>query len=462
MNEYEYNQEEEKILKIMKMNQDESLSLLNDASMKTIRNSADKTIQDAVSLLKSLGVSEISMNPTSKQDKSTVKASLKSFEELFEEADTKYDTIVFEDLLSAEEFQKAYDDIARINKEFSQRTSIRNKVDLSFLAVAVALQVTKTLVTPTIASKFDYGESFDPSERKPHNDKTIESEHKKANDNYRDKNIEKHGTGQWINFLYQTPPYDTTVGSPDIGVNMEGKYHRLHTLGHDPILGWIFGTLNIMTDIVTLKDMSCYRVQRKPKLKITPNQVSPLNMLVEAKEVALADHMNLPAAVFAQCQHYKSDAYTKCGLPIPFLEVFAPALAGKLYKNQYDALCLARDTKIVGVSAVVSIMINMLISLIHGLYYNPEKESNRDLYEVRTRKILLISNSIASSSSIIYAGITKNPKNLDLGGLLVTVTRLFSDVRFMARIKEEFIQNELDNQLKEELMEIDALLAEYQ
>ena len=147
MSKYEYNQEEEKILKVMKLNQDESLSLLNDASMKTTRNNADKTIQDAVSLLKSLGVSDISMNPTSKRDKSIVKASVKSFEELFYEADHKYDAISFEDLLSAEEFQKAYDDIARITKEFPQRTSIRNKVDLSFLAVAVALQVTKTLIT---------------------------------------------------------------------------------------------------------------------------------------------------------------------------------------------------------------------------------------------------------------------------------------------------------------------------
>ena len=79
------------------------------------------------------------------------------------------------------------------------------------------------------------------------------------------------------------------------------------------------------------------------------------------------------------------------------------------------------------------------------------------MYEVRTRKILLISNSIASTSTIINTAITKNPKNLDIGSLLNTITHLFTDLRFIARIKQEFIENEISDRLMKEIAEIDAL-----
>ena len=79
----------------------------------------------------------------------------------------------------------------------------------------------------------------------------------------------------------------------------------------------------------------------------------------------------------------------------------------------------------------------------------------RDLYEVRTRKILLISNSIAST--IINAAITKNPKNLDIGSLLNTVTHLFPDIRFIVKIKQKFINSEISNRMQEKLDEIDSL-----
>jgi hypothetical protein len=47
---------------------------------------------------------------------------------------------------------------------------------------------------------------------------------------------------------------------------------------------------------------------------------------------------------------------------------------------------------------------------------------------------------------------------LDVGGLLVTVRRLFTDLRFIAKVKEEFIQNHLDGALLAELNELDKYL----
>lgn len=307
--------------------------------------------------------------------------------------------------------------------------------------VASALQVTKSLVFPYIAEKFHYGESFDKSERLAHDDKSIEQAHKDANDEFKEKH-KKHKKGRWIEILYQTPAYDITKGSKDLGINMGGAYHRMYTLGHDPILGWVFGTMNILTDVITFNNFQSYRVTRKP-MRITQEYVPIYRMFQESYDLVKADYLNLPAAIFAQAQHLKSDEYTKIGLPIPILSSINEEFASELYRSNYDALCLARDLKVIGVSFAVSKIFDIIISLVHGLFREVDEDKN--LYEVRTRKILLYSNSIASASTIVNACITSNPKNLDIGSLLNTVTHLFTDIRFIQQIKQEFLEKEFYN-----------------
>ena len=329
--------------------------------------------------------------------------------------------------------------IEAVEREFKKKTSIINKKDLSFLAIGVAIFVAKGILFQYYAEANNYGKKIDPLKRFDHNDKKIEQAHRRANDAFRDRNVQKHGTGSWINYIYQTPPYDITKGSPLIGRNMEGRYHRYHTLGHDPILGWIFGTANILTDTVTFEDFVTNRVSRKPLMKITSEIVPIPTLFVESYNLVREDPLNLAAAIFAEGAHLASDRYTKLGLPVPVLEVFNSDLAGALYKSQYDELCLQRDLGIIAKSASLSILINMIIGLVHGLFYDEKKDFSRDLYEVRTRKILLLSNVIGSTSNIVTAIIEKKPSALDIGGLLVTISRLFTDLRFITRIREEYL-----------------------
>lgn len=376
--------------------------------------------------------------------------------------------------------EKGYKELSEsIDGEFAKRTSIKNKTDLKFLAVAIALEVAKGLLYPIVAEKAGYSQSFDPDTRLDHNDKAIKEAEKNAQDKFRDDNVKKKGQGKWIEFVYRKVPYDITAGTGSMeDVNLHGGEHRLYTLGHDPILGWIFGTANILTDVITispgavtnalnaenkaagvfkLASMRSYRVVREPKMKITPERVPMPLMFKESYDVAREDPMNLPAAVFRQGLHLKTDINTKMGLPVPVLEEFAPDFASKLYKDHYDALCFARDVKIIGVSAAVSIIIDTMIGLIHGLYYDPQKDGSRDLYEVRTRKILLIANTIGTSSNLIFTYLSGNVKSLDIGGLLVTLSHLFSDTRFLLNVKKEFVENKLYEKISAEMAELDAI-----
>lgn len=468
MSRFKYSSDELDINKVLKMNQDISKSLLEDTDMKATRNSADSNIASSIELLRSLGknkeLTKLSTKISESNHNRTLehRPQLEPWEKIVEQANLyEPNPVILEDIMTEDEIQGALDEAEEINNQFSRKTSIVNKTDLSFLAIATALQVAKALIFPYVAEKFNYGKSFDSSERLDHNDKILEKKHKEANDKFRDKHMGQHGTGQWINILYQTVPYDITRGSADLGINMGGKYHRLHTLGHDPILGWIFGTANILTDCITFNNFHTNRISRidpvtgSKKMIITPEVVFIGQMFKECYDMARADFLNLPAALFAQAQHLKSDEFTKLGLPVPLLSSINEEFASKLYSENYDALCFARDAKIVGASFVVTKLFDIIISLTHGLFRKTDED--KDLYEVRTRKILLISNSIASTSTIINTAITKNLKNLDIGSLLNTITRVFSDVRFIMNIKKEFIESEISNKLMKEIAEIDTL-----
>lgn len=454
MGKYNYTDREKDFNKVLKINQNESFSLEKQCSSQIYK--LDEHINSSEALLKSLGYALPNKPVIKKEQKLSSKIQeIKSYDDLVKKANAEiHNDVELEDLLSEKEFQEAYKRLDAIHDEFSHKTSIVNKTDLIFLGIATALQTAKSLLFGRVAGKFDYGNSFNPDARLAHNDKSIEKEHRRANDGFKEKH-ENNGHGYWMYILYQTPPYDITKGSPSINRNMEGGYHRIHTLGHDPILGWIFGTANILTDTITFEDFKSNRVIRNPKMMITPESVPLAKLFGESFEMCKADSLNLPAAIFAEGCHLKSDEFTKLGLPVPILEAINTDFASKLYKSNYDALCFSRDLKIVGASAGISIFIDMIIGLVHGLF-NKEK-INKDLYEVRTRKILLISNSIASTSNIIQTLITDNPKNLDIGGLLVSLSHLFMDLRFISRIKEEFIKQELNKDLIKELERLDSI-----
>ena len=468
MSKFKYTNDELDLNKVLKVNLDVSETLLNDIEMSQKRFKADANIDSSLELLRSLGkgkvLDELSEDIMKRSENRQLenRPIIESWDDIVKQANLKEPNLVLlEDFISESEIQRAFDELDDIESTFSKKTSIINKTDLAFLTIATALQVTKSLVFPYVAGKFEYGKSFDQSKRLNHNDKSIEKMHRESNDKFKNKHVNKHGTGYWINILYQTVPYDITKGSKELGINMGGKYHRLYTLGHDPVLGWLFGTANILTDCITFNNFHTNRVSRidpltgSKKMVITPEIVPLGKMFSECYEMTKADWLNLPAAIFSQAQHLKSDEFTKLGLPVPFLSTINESFASKLYSENYDALCFARDAKIIGSSFIVSKIFDMIISLCHGLFKNVNED--RDIYEVRTRKILLISNAIASTSTIINASITSNPKNLDIGSLLNTMVHLFTDVRFILKIKKEFIESEISERLQKEIDEVDSL-----
>lgn len=336
-----------------------------------------------------------------------------------------------------------------LDREFEKKTGL-NGVDISILFLATALQVVRWALLPELGAIINKDNRISDSE----GDKIVKERKRKYADKHSDWEMNKGDKGYktWKEIVFSSVPYDATKGAPSLGINMEGRYHRYKTLGHDPVLGWIFGTMNIISDTITLNNFRTFNVEKMHFMDETSVEVAFYKALDSISE----DKNRLPAAIFRQALHYQSDKYTKQGLPIPVLGVFSEDFAGKLYRSQYDALCLANDLKKIGDQAKYAILINMIISLIHGLFYDETHYSNRDIYEVKTRKILSYSNAIATGSNVIcvaigaFLGNEGAIKKIDIGGLIVTINRLLTDSEFIRSVKDEFVFGSFKNMIQGE------------
>lgn len=374
-----------------------------------------------------------------------------------------------EEIRVIEVLQNADKIFEKLDRTFEERTSL-SKTDVSILMVATALQLIRIYLLPRFQEKYSDDNRLD------HDDEIIKEMEKEEIERY--KNDPKHkkwksvksekGYRSWQEIAFTIKvPYDATRHS-NAGFfdrNMRSGDHRVKTLGHDPILGWLFGVANIMTDTITICPE--YKIgEKKIKLPLIesydvdmgPNfcwkeQTTNWNVFKGAIESTKEDKHRLYAALFSQSLHFASDKYTKMGLPVPFLSLIDADKAYEIYHEGYDYLDYLYDTQVLRramKSAAQAMMINMIVGGIHKLFYNPNKDYDKVMYNVRTRKVILYSNMIATGSDVVqtacraYVGDEKALKDFDLGGFLVTLSRLITDSMFIMKVKEEFLFNEWD------------------
>ncbi|MDR1320704.1 MAG: hypothetical protein LBK56_04670 [Gracilibacteraceae bacterium] len=368
-----------------------------------------------------------------------------------------------------EHFGRAGEIMADLDAEFSKATGITYSKDLTFLFVAIGLLCAKWLIMGKIAP-LDFDFKHEPSNESRIADKegkSIEDKKSKEELDKIKKTIEKdkdiytdEGYRTVFQILTRPVPYDAFAPKefpiPGHLQQLSGLNHHAYTLGHDPILGYLFGPINIMTRTLTYKSpgLETFTVTEKG------NRIYGRSSIGEAFFVAWkafkADIKRLPAAVAREGIHLYSDKTGKTGLPIPFLSAekaqeliekgWNSDEAEKAIKKVTGAL--GKDFAIVGIQFAVSLLINEIIKAIHMLMYDEEKDGDIRLYQVRTRKILLTANCISSASNILVAtGIAiaaKNPaeaaKRFDIGGFIATIHRLVSDTKFIREIKQEYLK----------------------
>lgn len=363
--------------------------------------------------------------------------------------------------------------ISDIDKQFAQATKL-NKTDIAFLFAATALQCARWILLPSLDLDF---KPTPPSERltSQQGAQTERQQQKAFLDKHQQDAIRSSALDYfgWNEIIGAPVPYDAMKGSENfsvlgdfspLGTQLYGKNHHVATLGHDPLLGWVFGTMNIMSRTVTMKDFSSYNVEMNNRMLkegsliffqdnrqtiTTPTSLPVIvgNCIYSFTE----DNKRLFAAVARQGMHLTSDAFTKMGLPIPMLNAVRAQNLLELGWNSAEAekviKQMGKNLAVIGAQAGLSILINFIIKSLHFLYFDGdlENQTELDLYEVKARKILSYSNAISSGSNILYVALSKDIQKLDIGGIMVTIYRLISDHKFITSIKKEFLEKEWAN-----------------
>lgn len=249
------------------------------------------------------------------------------------------------------------------------------------------------------------------------------------------------------------------LGVKEKNKNLFGKNHHSATLGHDPVLGYFFGTINIMTSTITFNKPLF--PTNKVNHPVINESVSFIKTFYTAIEAGIDDKYRIPAAIIRQTMHLASDVNTKMGLPIPLLNA---EMQQKLLEKGWNSKELEKITKVLGknlavfsLQVIIGIFINMIIKTLHLMMYDEAKDGNYDLYNVRTQRILKISNIIAESLNIVYVGSsivigkqTGNPelikegmKRIDLGGYIVAVHQIVKSSLVQEKIRTEYLENKL-------------------
>lgn len=343
------------------------------------------------------------------------------------------------------------ENLERIDREFKERTRLQD-ADAAFVVAATMLQVARALVINSL-TEVERAGAGNAKEDALHS--------------FQDRVFSGFGDGDPAESgrLFASKshilssrgvPYDATRYEAENFKVFKGANHRFATLGHDPVLGLVFGTSNIMTNSITcVKDANVFGIgARIPatysvsydafgKNPLIGAPAGTVEMLVAAGRRVVSEPDAAAAALVKQLIHIGTDLYTPCGIQVPF----ANLVLDKAHTEALTKYVSTGDVLKVGMQAGMTVLINWLIAALHGcslIFKDDGSDYCTEMYQARTKKIILISDTIATSSSVVQASITKNPKCLDLGGAAVLVYRLFSDARFVARLKEEYVQSELD------------------
>ncbi len=361
----------------------------------------------------------------------------------------------YQSILSDEEVEKAIleyrDNMDVISKRFEEKTKLQG-YDIKFLMFATMLQCTRIYLINELtriekANIKNGREDWLHDKQNQILNKFGNGEKKEVNNYY--ASLDMIITSRGV-------PYDATRYKNTNYHIFKGANHRFSTLGHDPIAGLIFGTANILTSTLTTEKLKTYHVKYDNRFK-NPS-ISSLGSTIKMLEAAASrfngDIKSIVAAVIKQLIHIMTDLYTPCGIQLPGANLI-------LSKNNVEKLTQyvsTGDIIKVGTSTGISILINTIIASVHGsklLFEDDDENFSEELYSIRTKKIIIYSNVIASSSNIIHTALSKNISKFDLGGFLVTCYRVFNDSNFIDKIKYEFLNSEVSTIYEEEVKGIE-------
>ena len=333
------------------------------------------------------------------------------------------------------------------SEEFSKKTGL-TKLDWGFMFTAAALQMLRQYLLTALPERLGDQEAAEKVEGKEQikKEKTARKE---------DPRHHRYYNPSLKEILIHPVPFDANVGA-DGALAGGGSYgHRGATPGHDPLVGLVVGTANIATSTLTNWSFASWHIKSGERLNggmqdIFGNHANTGKVFYECYDKLVNQGMEgktkMATSLAKEVLHLRTDVNTKKGLPLPFLQKISPEFSSWLAKYGVDF----GNVVGFGKQAVYATLINTFTAMIHGMFYDAKKDGDENLYKVRTKKILIYSNAIASATNALAVWYTGNARYMDLGGYAVALYQLVTGVDFIERVRRDFITGEFDKLINQQ------------
>ena len=444
MSKYKYSKEEQQLNNVLNY---QAIELENIKRMDM--SGVEDRISESEELLKSLGYS-LNNLPTIQFEEQKKIIYVPSWEGLCDEAEQIVgNNTTLESLFTDEELRNNELAIRMLNEEYNTLHRL-DKYDVIICAAAGLLGAAVDVLLVGIPKKTPDGLKAGPLSnyvRDWFNAKFPEDEMEKL-----------------ANSKVSKVPYDAqdNRNTKEYVDGLSAYYHRLLSLGHDPLLGLIFGVFDILTGRMTTIDKTGKIV----------SQV--MDNYADRKE------QDIFSAIVKQIIHFKSDITTSMGLPAPLMGLFNLLQFGSIGEEKQTIAEIVQGMYYEGYDfihfcsmSIPTMIIEVVIRIAYAFKRIKEgysiKESipfslNREKHP-KLSTMLFIGHSAATAINLGKICFTKNPMAITYPQWIAFAKYSYKQLKWVLIEKPELRDAYVHGKLNEELVtvynDIDITLKEY-
>lgn len=409
----------------------------------------ESRISESESLLKSLGY-ELPDQPLVNTTKRKPVMVVPTWESLCIEAEQVVGANAdLESIFSAEELRENSAAIQQMNREFNMLHHL-DKYDVAISAAAGLLAAAVDILLVGIPQKTPDGLSAG-----------------KLSDFIRaefDKKFPEEEMTKLANSKVSKVPYDAQ-DNRHTSINVDGLsayYHRLLSLGHDPLLGFVFGVADILTGRMTTIDKSGKIV----------SQV--MEVYADRKE------SDVFAALAKQIIHFKSDITTSMGLPAPLMSLFNLLQFGSIGEEELTIAEIVQGMYYEGYDFIhfcsmsVPVMLAEVVVRL-GYAFKRIKEGysikdsipfslNRDKHP-KLATMLFIGQAGAAAINAGKVYFTKNPMAINYPQWIAFAKYSYSQLKWALlqkpELRDRYVSGRLYDELEETVLSVDHTFEDF-
>ena len=433
MSKFNYSDEERKFNNIL-VYQSKELSLIKRPDMSGI----EARISESEELLRDLGIPLNNLQKINNESSKRIIV-VPTWEELIAKAEREVgSTNDLETLFTNEELEINQAIIRDLNEDFNNIHKL-DKVDLSICAGAGILAAIVDILLIGVPKKTPQGLKGGPLSNYVRD---------WFNKQFPEEEMEKLANSQ-----ISKVPFDAQDNRhTKVNVNgLSAYYHRLLSLGHDPLLGLVIGVCDILNGKMTTIDKTGKIVSQSMK------------NYSDRKE------SDIFAAIAKQIIHFKSDITTSMGLPAPLMGLFNLLQFGKIgdeeqtiaeivqgmYYEGYDFIhfcSMAVSTMIVEVVIRLGYALKRIKEgnpLKNSIPFSLDREKNPKL-----NTMLFIGHSTATAANAGKIYFTKNPMTINYAQWITFAKYSYTQLKWVLMEKSELRDAYVSNQIYKETKEI--------